>query len=56
MASITRTERIIGRIKDNPAAISLISTSRRYHLVEGVAPAYQTLIERQAELIIAQAV
>lgn len=56
MASITRTERIIERIKDNPAAISLISTSRRYHLVEGVAPAYQTLIERQAELIIAQAV
>ena len=56
MASITGNERIIGQIKDNPAAISLISTSRRYHLIEGVAPAYQSLIERQAELIIAQAV
>ena len=55
MANISRTERIIGRIKDNPAAVSLISTSRRYHLVEGVTPAYQSLIERQAELIIAQA-
>ena len=56
MASITGNERIIGQIKDNPAAISLLSTSRRYHLVEGVASAYQSLIERQAELIIAQAV
>ena len=55
MASITRTERIIGHITDNPAAAGLISTSRRYHLVERVAPAYQSLIERQAELIIAQA-
>jgi len=55
MANISRTERIIGHIKDNPAAVSLISTSRRYHLVEGVTPAYQSLIERQAELIIAQA-
>ena len=56
MASISGNERIIGQIKDNPAAISLISTSHRYHLIEGVAPAYQSLIERQAELIIAQAV
>ncbi len=56
MANISRTERIIGHAKDNPAAVSLISTSRRYHLVEGVTPAYQSLIERQAELIIAQAV
>ena len=54
MASIERPERIEGEPVANPAADALTTTSRQFHVVEGVAATYQTLIERQAELIVAQ--